>query len=92
MTTFNACPPSLRFAEVFDDVTDGLGGEELGVAALVAGLESGNQGWTAAYPAVQAVECHMRVAVGKIQQRQLTLGVTLDGKCRIHKTMVDDAW
>ena len=91
MTTFNACPPSLRFAEELDDVADGLGGEELGVAALVAGLESGNQGWTTAYPAVQAVECHMRVAVGKIQQRQLTLGVTFDGKCRIHKTMVDDA-
>ena len=91
MTTFNACPPSLRFAEVFDDVADGLGGEELGMTALVAGLEGGNQGWTTAYPAVQAVECHMRVAVGKVQQRQLTLGVTLDGKYCIHKTIVNDA-
>ena len=29
----------LRFAEVLHDVSDGLGGEELGVARLVAGIQ-----------------------------------------------------
>ena len=74
----------LGCAEVVDDVADGLGGEELGMTALVAGIEGGNQRLTAAYPTVQAVECHMRVAVGKIELRQLALGVALDLEFCVH--------
>ena len=75
---FLFCP--LRFAEEVDDMADGLGGVELGVAGLVAGGKGIDERLAAAYPTVQAVQRHMGLAARKVQQRQLRLRITLDGK------------
>ena len=62
---FRFCP--LRFAEEFHDVADGLGGVELGVAALVATLQGIGERRAAVYPTVQVIQRHMWVAVGEIK-------------------------
>ena len=58
---------SLRFAEEVDDVADGLGAVELGVAALVAGHQGLLQGLAATDPCVQVVQRHMRLTLGEVQ-------------------------
>ena len=61
-------------------MTDGLCGEELGAAALVATLQGIGQRRTALYPAVQVVQGHMGVAVGEVHHGQLALAVGADNK------------
>ena len=68
----------LWFAEILDDVADGLGRKELGILALVAAGEGVHQRRTTLDPLHQVVGGHMRVAVGEIQLSQFALGVTLD--------------
>ena len=69
----------LRLAEVFHDVADGLGREELGVAALVTGCKGVGEGRTTADPGVETVEGYVRSAVGEVEHGELGLGITLDG-------------
>ena len=56
----------LRFAEVVDDVADGLGRVVFGVAALVAGSQGLLEGLAAADPRVQVVQGHMSLAAREI--------------------------
>ena len=61
-------------------MADGLGGVELGGVGLVAGGKGIDERLAAAYPTVQAVQRHMGITARKVQQRQLRLRITLDGK------------
>ena len=66
---------SLRLAEVFGDEADGLGTEILGMGALVATDKGFGQRLTAPYPRIQAVQRHMRIAVGEIEHSEFRLAV-----------------
>ena len=57
-------------------MADGLGREELGVAALVAAGKGVHQRRTTLDPLHQVVGGHVRVAVGKVEHGQLRLCVT----------------
>ena len=74
---------SLWFAEEVDDVADGLGAVELGVAALVAGRQSLLQGQASANPCVQVVQRYMRLTLGEVAKGKLRLRIAPDGKCII---------
>ena len=70
---------SLRLSQILNDQAHGLRREVLGKAGLVAGDERLLQIRTAPYPAVQAVQCHVGIAVGEVQQGKFRLGVAFDG-------------
>lgn len=71
--TFASLPS--RLPEVLHNQADGLGGVELGAGREVAVLEGFVEVAAAANPGVQAVEGHVGIAAGEVEQGQFGLSI-----------------